>query len=108
MFKKILFFAEFSEISRKAFTYALHLAKIHQAKLLILVVTAAPGYPEALLFYLPPESTGKAGSFQKGGGKPGIKHQLSAKDGCFHGLPGFIAGRLTFPDNYTDGRKRIC
>jgi nucleotide-binding universal stress UspA family protein len=55
MFKKILFFAEFSEISRKAFTYALHLAKIHQAKLLILVVTAAPGYPEALLFYLPPE-----------------------------------------------------
>jgi nucleotide-binding universal stress UspA family protein len=55
MFKKILFYADFSENSRWAFAYALRLANTFQAKLLILHVTRGPVYPEQLLYYLPPE-----------------------------------------------------
>lgn len=59
MFKKILFFADFSENSRRAFTYAINLARAFHARLLILHVTQRPVYPEQLLYYLPPKKLEK-------------------------------------------------
>jgi nucleotide-binding universal stress UspA family protein len=64
MFKKILFFADFSENSHWAFTCALNLAKTFHAKLLVLHVTWGPRYPEQLLFYLPPEKLEEKTAFK--------------------------------------------
>ena len=55
MFKKILFCTDFSEDSHWAFTYALDLAKMYKAKLLIFHVTPEPVHPEQLSIYLTPE-----------------------------------------------------
>lgn len=55
MFKKILFCTDFSEDSHYAFTYALHLAKAHRSKLLILHVMHEPLHSERLAAYLPKE-----------------------------------------------------
>jgi nucleotide-binding universal stress UspA family protein len=55
MFKKILFFSDFSENSHLAFTCALNLANTYHAKLLILHVTSGSAYQEQLFCYIPPE-----------------------------------------------------
>ena len=64
MFKKILFFGDFSKNSRWAFTYALNLAKTFHAKLLILHVARGPVYPEQLLFFLPSEKLEEQQAFK--------------------------------------------
>ncbi|MBM4348952.1 MAG: universal stress protein [Deltaproteobacteria bacterium] len=55
MFKKILFCTDFSDDSHHAFIYALHLAKAHRSKLLILHVLHEPLHSERLAAYLSEE-----------------------------------------------------
>ena len=65
MFKKLLFCTDFSEDAHWAFTYALHLAKTFNAKLLILHVTPEPVHPEQLSIYLPQEKLEELKKSQK-------------------------------------------
>jgi nucleotide-binding universal stress UspA family protein len=65
MFKKILFCTDFSEDSHHAFTYALHLAKAHGSKLLILHVMHEPLYSERLAVYISEEKMEELRSSQK-------------------------------------------
>ncbi len=72
MFKKILFCTDFSEDAHWAFTYALHLSKTFNSKLLILHVTPEPIHPEQLAIYLPQEKLEELIKSQK----KEIDHQL--------------------------------
>ena len=72
MFKKILFCTDFSEDAHWAFTYALHLSKTFNSKLLILHVTPEPIHPEQLSIYLPEEKLKELRESQK----KEIDHQL--------------------------------
>ncbi len=65
MFKKILFCTDFSEDSHCAFTYALHLSKKFNSRLLILHVTPEPVHPDQLSIYLPEEKLQELRKAQK-------------------------------------------
>lgn len=83
MFKKILFCTDFSENSHYAFTYALHLARTHRSKLLILHVSPEAVFPEQLTIYLPSEKVEELWASQKE-----ANHQ-EIKTNYLHKMEGF-------------------
>lgn len=92
MFKKILFCTDFSENSHFAFTYALHLARTHRSKLLILHVSPEAVFPEQLSIYLPSEKMEEFWSSQKMGVDQEIKTNYIQK------MEGFDNYRVLFKE----------
>ena len=83
MFKNILFCTDFSEDAHWAFTYALDLAKMYKAKLLIFHVTPRPVYPEQLSLYLAPKKLEELRASQKKEIDRQVKNHYVEKMGRF-------------------------